>query len=255
MSNGIIMLSNVRLSFPHLIEPQKQVNAQTGKERVSYNAEFIMPSTHPGFQQFMTLVGQMAVEKWKENANNVLNLVNADRKKRCYGNGAEKINQKTFAPYDGYVDNVFITAGRDQMPQMIQADGTPVDAGNTMAYQALARAMYGGCRVNVALKPWLQDNTHGKGVRCDLVAIQFAGDDTPFGEGAVDASGLFGAAAAPTTGFAAAPAAAVPGFMTPAPQAPAVPGFMAPPAPPAAAMPPAPFAQAPTVPGVPSFLQ
>ncbi len=28
----IIFLSNVRLSFPHLAEPQKQVNEQTSKE-------------------------------------------------------------------------------------------------------------------------------------------------------------------------------------------------------------------------------
>ena len=53
--------------------------------------------------------------------------------------------------------------------------------------------MYGGCRVNAAIKPWLQENKYGRGVRCDLVAIQFANDDKPFGEAATDASGLFGA--------------------------------------------------------------
>ena len=40
--SDIIFLSNVRLSFPHLAEPQKQVNEQTGATRISYNAEFIM---------------------------------------------------------------------------------------------------------------------------------------------------------------------------------------------------------------------
>jgi hypothetical protein len=70
--------------------------------------------------------------------------------------------------------------------------------------------MYGGCRVNAAIKPWLQSNAYGNGVRCDLVALQFAGDDTPFGEGAADASGMFGAVAAPAAptgmfGTAAAP--------------------------------------------------
>jgi hypothetical protein len=83
-----------------------------------------------------------------------------------------------------------------------------------MAYQQLARKMYGGCRVNAAVKPWLQENKHGRGIRCDLVAVQFAGDDTPFGEGAVDASNLFGAVAgAAPAGFAPAgmPAAPFPG--------------------------------------------
>ena len=207
--SDIIFLSNVRLSFPHLAEPQRQVNEQTGKERISYNCEFIMAQDHAGFQQFMQKYGALAVEKWKEHANTVMQMIQGDRKTRCYGRGEEKVNKKTFQPYDGYAGHVFITAGRDSQPQMIQADGTPIDPANTMAYQALARKMYGGCRVNAAVKPWLQDNKHGRGIRADLIAVQFAGDDKPFGEGAVDASGLFGAVAqAPAGMFGAAPAAA-----------------------------------------------
>lgn len=207
--SDIIFLSNVRLSFPHLAEPQRQVNEQTGKERISYNCEFIMAQDHAGFQQFMQKYGALAVEKWKEHANTVMQMIQGDRKTRCYGRGEEKVNKKTFQPYDGYAGHVFITAGRDSQPQMIQADGTPIDPANTMAYQALARKMYGGCRVNAAVKPWLQDNKHGRGIRADLIAVQFAGDDKPFGEGAVDASNLFGAVAqAPAGMFGAAPVAA-----------------------------------------------
>jgi len=212
--SDIIYLSNVRLSFPHIAEPQKQVNEVTGATRISYNCEFIMPQDHAGFAQFMQRYGAMALDKWKEHANTVMSMINGDRKTRCYGRGEEKVNKKTFTPYDGYAGNVFITSGRDIPPQVIQADGQPVDAGNTMAYQALARAMYGGCRVNAAIKPWLQDNKHGRGVRCDLVAIQFAGDDKAFGEGAADASSMFGAVAAPAA--PAAPAAMpLPPFMMP----------------------------------------
>ena len=210
----IIYLSNVRLSFPHLAEPQRQVNEATGKERISYNCEFIMPQDHAGFTQFVQRYGSMVLEKWKEHAQTIMGMIQNDRKLRCFGRGEEKINKKTFQPYDGYAGNVFITSGRESQPQMIQADGRPVDPSNTMAYQQLARKMYGGCRVNAAVKPWLQENKHGRGVRCDLIAVQFAGDDTPFGEGAVDASNLFGvvAGAAPA-GFAPAgmPAAPFPG--------------------------------------------
>ncbi len=213
MSNDLIFLSNVTLSFPHLAEPQKQVNEATGATRISYNAEFLMPQDHPGFQQFMQRYAAIALEKWKEHAQAVMQMIQNDRKTRCFGNGNEKINKKTFQPHDGYAGNMFITAGRDSAPQMIQADGTPVDPANTMAYQALARKMYGGCRVNAAIKPWPQDNKHGRGIRCDLVAIQFAGDGTPFGEGAVDASGLFGAVATAPAGM----------FGSAAPSAPAMP--------------------------------
>jgi hypothetical protein len=94
-----------------------------------------------------------------------------------------------------------------------------------MACQATARKMYGGCYVNAAVKPWLQDNKFGKGVRCDLVAVQFFADGPAFGGGETDASGMFGAT----------PAAAAPPWE----------------AAPAAAMPPAPFAGAPAA--LPSF--
>lgn len=205
--SDIVFLSNVRLSFPHLAEPQRKVSPETGKERVSYSADFIMPADHAGFKAFMTKVNEMALAKWKEHATQVMQMINGDRKLRCFGDGNQKVNSKTFQPYDGYAGNLYVTAGRDSPPQIIQADGSPIDPTNTMQYQALTRAMYGGCRVNVAVKPWLQENKHGRGIRADLVAIQFAGDDKPFGEGAVDASAMFGAVRAAPAGFTAQPAA------------------------------------------------
>ena len=209
--SDIIFLSNVRLSFPHLAEPQKQVNEATGTTRISYNCEFIMPQEHAGFQQFMARYGALALEKWKEHAQPVMAMILADRKTRCFGKGEEKVNRKNFQTYDGYAGNMFITGGRDSAPQMIQDNGQAVDPANTMAYQALARKMYGGCRVNAAIKPWVQDNKHGRGIRCDLIAVQFAADDTAFGEGSADASALFGAVTA------------VPGFAPVAPAMPAAP--------------------------------
>lgn len=242
MAENVIFLSNVRLSFPHIAEPQQRENGKP-----SYNSEFIMPPNHPGYQQFMQVVGQMAVEKWKEHANNVLQMIYQDRKKRCFGQGSEKVNQKTFKIYDGYENNVYITAGRDTRPQIIGPDGNAIDPSNTMALMDLAKRMYGGCRVNAAVKPWLQDNQHGRGIRCDFVAIQFFQDDEPFGEGVTDVSGMFGAAPAPTTAMPSP--AGMPAFLG----APAVPQVQMP----AAPFPAAPAPQAPSfgAPQVPSFLQ
>ena len=234
MSNEIIFLSDVRISFPNIATPQTQQYNDNGvaKTRVSYNAEFLMPMDHPGFAQFFKQYQALATAKWAENANVVMQRIQAERKLRCFGQGEEKVNQKTFKPYDGYPGNIYLTAGRDTMPQIIKPDGSPVDPSNTMEAQALARKIYGGCRVNAAVKPWIQANKYGNGVRLDLVAVQFLRDDTAFGEGAADASGLFGAVAA----VAAAPA---------------MPGFMAAPAP---QMPAAPFGQAVTG-GLPPFMQ
>jgi len=229
--SDVIYLSDVRLSFPNIAEPQKRVNEKTGKERISYNAEFIMPQNHPGFAQFYKRYGEMALEKAKEHASAVMNMIQSDRKSRCFGAGDEKVKKTTFVVYDGYAGNVFITAGSDRMPQIIQADGSPVDPANTMAVQQMARKLYGGCRVNAAIKPWWQlpnpKEGYGHGVRCDLIAVQFFKDDAPFGEGVVDASGLFGAvqqAAGPSASGAAMPWLLSPSFNpNPAPPMPAAP--------------------------------
>ena len=226
MEIEVIYLSDVRLSFPHLAEPQKQRNEVTGKERISYNAEFIMPQTHPGWQKTMRVYGQMITATFAEHAPTVMQMIQNDRKLRGFGAGAEKVNKKTFKPYDGYEGGMFITAGSERQPQIIQADGQPVDPMNTMAVQQLARKLYGGCRVNAAVKPWVQKNQHGNGFRFDLVAVQFFKDDAPFGEGVVDASGLFGAVQ-PAAGPSAS-GAPLPGFMggagfAPVPPMPAAP--------------------------------
>lgn len=223
--SDVIYFSNVRLSFPHIAQPQEQVNETTGVKRISYNGELIMPQDHPSFIQFMEQYGKLALNAWKENTPAVMQMILADRKSRCFGRGEEKVNKKTFKPYDGYVGNVYVTIGRDTPPQLIQDNGQPIDPANTMAYQQIARKMYGGCFVNAAVKPWIQQNKHGNGIRCDLIALQFAKDGEAFGEGTADASGMFAAVGN------------VPAFMQPA----------------APVMPAAPFAHAPDT-TVPSFL-
>lgn len=218
--SDIIYLSNVRVSFPQLVEPKKTTN-EKGEVRTAWSADFILPPDSQQYKQVMQQYMTLASEKWKERAQTIMQMIQADRKSRCYGNGAEKVNKTTLLPYDGYEGNAYVSAISNRQPQMIQPNGQPVDASNSMAYQAIARGVYGGCYVNAAIRLWLQENTHGRGVRCDLVAIQFAKDGDAFGGGGADVTGMFGAVAAPSAVpvQAAMPAAPFPGM-------PGMPSFM-----------------------------
>lgn len=218
--SDIIYLSNVRVSFPQLVEPKKTTN-EKGEVRTAWSADFILPPDSQQYKQVMQQYMTLASEKWKERAQTIMQMIQADRKSRCYGNGAEKVNKTTLLPYDGYEGNAYVSAISNRQPQMIQPNGQPVDASNSMAYQAIARGVYGGCYVNAAIRLWLQENTHGRGVRCDLVAIQFAKDGDAFGGGGADVTGMFGAVAAPSAApvHAAMPAAPFPGM-------PGIPSFM-----------------------------
>lgn len=205
----IIMLTNTRLSFPQLVEARAYQEGQAKK----FSADLILDPAGEDWKKVMHSVMQSAQEKWGDNAQAVLQMCQADRKLRAFGNGAEKVDKKTFKPYEGYEGAVYVSANNANPPQMIESNGKSVDPTNTMAYQALARKMYGGCYVNAAIKFWIQDNKYGRGIRCELIALQFAKDGTPFGDAAPDASNLFGAVAAPAGG--ATPAGmAFPAFMS-----------------------------------------
>lgn len=189
----VVHFTNVRLSYPNLITPQVNKDPKGGPDRVSYGASLILEPGDPNFAKFMQVVTETAMTKWKEQGQLVLNHINGDKSKRCYAKGEEKVNTTTMLPNPENVGKILIASYNRAMPQMVDAQGNPVDPANTMACQAIARKMYPGCRVNVALKPWPQDNAQGKAIRCELVALQFCGDDTPFGEGHVDVKGMFGA--------------------------------------------------------------
>ena len=205
----IIMLTNARLSFPQLVEPRAFQEGQPKK----YSADLILAPDSPDWIKFQREIMAAVQTKWADKAQGVLQMVSADRKLRCFGNGTEKVDKKTFLPYEGYAGMVYVSANNGNMPQMVESSGKAVDPTNTMAYQAIARKLYGGCYVNAAVKPWIQDNAFGRGIRCELVALQFAKDGEPFGDVVPDASSLFGAVAAPA-GAAAPAGMAFPSFLS-----------------------------------------
>lgn len=208
----IIFVSNARASFPWIVSPQEQTNDK-GEKTYSYSCDLILQPNDTALAKFMQRYATMAQDKWKENAQAAMAQIHSDKRTRCYGQGDEKKSQKTFQIHPGYAGNAYITARHTRQPQIIGLDGNPIDPNNAMELRSVASKIYGGCYVNAAIKPWIQQNTKGIGIRCELVAIQFAKDGDAFGEGiTTDASNLFGAVAAPATvpGFAAAPQPAMP---------------------------------------------
>lgn len=200
-----IIFQNVRLSFPNLVEAK--VNPKFPNGPKSFNANFIMPPNHPGFAALLASVNEIAVEKWKAQAGPVMNLINVDRAKRHYGKGDEMVNGKTGVVYDGYAGMVYVTGqSKEDAPPQIMVNRKVVTGAER---EAAARKLYAGCYVNVALSPWPQDNGGNRGLRCNLIGLEFCGDGEPLGGAVPDATVLFAELAMPS-GFTeqAAPAAA-----------------------------------------------
>ena len=103
--SDIIYLSNVRVSFPQLVEPKKTTN-EKGEVRTAWSADFILPPDSQQYKQVMQQYMTLASEKWKERAQTIMQMIQADRKSRCYGNGAEKVN-KTSSMLAGMIDPIY----------------------------------------------------------------------------------------------------------------------------------------------------
>lgn len=193
-----VMLSNVRLSFPELVEPKGDKNNPNNKR---FRGSFLMPVGGDQWKAVEAAIGNVAKAEWQDKAVGVMQLVNADAKSRCYGQGDQRRNQTTFEVYDGYAGMIYITAynKEDRPPQIVGTDGKVVPVTNTMLLREVAGQMYPGCYVNVALSIYAQkanqEKGYGPGIRASIVAIQFCKDGERFGEAAANVSGMFGAVA------------------------------------------------------------
>ena len=227
-----IFLENVRVSFPHLTQPHRA----KATAKLKYQVDLLMPDSHPGWAAIMQAVNNAAVQRYGEHAQQMLNIINQDRMKRCYGAGNEKINKKTMAPYEGYAGMMYIAPKNLSRPQIIKANGSTVNPSNDMEYMAEVGKIYGGCYVNAAVD--IYTSKENDGIFGGLIALQFLKDGESFGDAAPDASGMFGAVQSAPAGTGPSPA----GSFNPQPTAtpaPADPG-----------MPAAPFGQ----PKMPDFM-
>jgi hypothetical protein len=203
----IIFISKARLSFPKLVEP----SAFEAGGALKFSCDLLVDPNGKDWQAVFAKAMEVAQLKWKEHVTQVVNMINQERKQRFYGQGSEKVNKKTYQPYDGYAGMMYISCSSDYRPQMVRANGSTAES--DMEIMNLARKLYGGCYVNTAIKIWAQDNKWGRGLRCECAAIQFDQDGEPFGDnGPVNVDGVFGQASQQSSTVAGMDA---PGFGAP----------------------------------------
>jgi hypothetical protein len=169
-SDGTIRIDNVRASYPHTGEPYSK-NGEKGKFGI---VAMLPKSTHV---EAKDLVKSVMDKLLADNDAKVA----ADKK--FLRNGDDSGNES----YEGHWT---ISASESRRPSVRDRDGsllTPEEA---------EEKIYGGCWVNVLIRPWYQDGVKvgkgfGKRVNSGLVGVQFVRDDEPFGEGRIDDEGVW----------------------------------------------------------------
>ncbi len=160
----VIMLHNVRATFPHYFEA---VQVQ-GKGKVAFSGSFLMPPEHPDIAILQAGITQCANDKWGARAAEILPvLIAGDRV--CLHDGNIKAN------HEGYAGNMFVSSRSFVRPLVIGTDKAPLTAEDGKPYS--------GCYVNAQISLWAQDNSHGKRVNAQLRGVQFLRDGEAFSGG------------------------------------------------------------------------
>ena len=152
-----IKLKNVRLSFPSLFR-----KAVFGGDETKFEGTFLLDKkTHAdAIKLIEASIKSINTEKHKGKA--------LAPDKVCLKDG-DTID------YDGYAGNMSIKASSTKRPMVIGTDRAPLTEDDGKPYA--------GCYVNAIVELWGQKNQYGERVNANLLAVQFAKDGDPFGDG------------------------------------------------------------------------
>ena len=162
---GTIQIKDVRLSYPHLFKPWAQNDDQEKK----YSARVLLPiNTHgaeiKAIQQFLLKMQQESFKARIPNDKLFLrdgNLTGKPEDAGCW----------------------YIAASDSIRPQVVGKRREPLTEEDD--------AVYGGCYVNILIRPWAQNNKYGKRINANLCAVQFVRDGERFGNARPDVNEHF----------------------------------------------------------------
>jgi len=168
---SIIILKNVRLSFPTIWTPKKFNDVDDKPPR--YSAKFLLDKDTDSDQitDLQKLISQHVKTAFNGKKPGGLKYFLTD--------GAESESE-------GYENAMSVSASSRETspPKLIDRDKSPLVEEDGK--------LYSGCYVNAAITMWVQNNSYGKRVNCNLIAIQFVKDGERLGPAPVDMDGIFG---------------------------------------------------------------
>lgn len=169
-SDGTIRIDNVRASYPHLDKPFAKADKDGKMPEPKFSIVGMLDkTTHVAAKDLLVKVID---DIQKKNDQKVA------KKNWFIQNGDEGDK----AEYEGY----WTVSSREARRPSVRHR-----SGEVMSEQEARDIIYAGCRVNILIRPWFQDNDFGKRVNAGLVAVQFARDDEQIGEGRIDDEGVF----------------------------------------------------------------
>lgn len=178
---GEVLLRNVRLSFPHLFEPQEQTDKETGKTRRTYGANFLIPKDDP--EGNLKRIKQASMEAKQKKWGDEKNWPKLRPDKLCLRDG-------DLESWDGFEGHWYLSCNSPETRQPTLVINRKDASG--LWLPASPGQLYAGCYVNAIARIWAQDDKdYGKRINASVESVQFYKKGTAFGAAPVDPNDKF----------------------------------------------------------------
>lgn len=188
-SDGTIRLINVRASYPWVIKAQKN-DSDDGEETYTYSVQALMDKTTHEAAKKMCVEAINTMQKAAQAANK-----NKSGKPFKYAAAKKFIKNGDATDDDGErlmseeCEGMWVVSAREKNRPLLRGPNKDPETGKaerlTPAEAQQRGYFYGGCYVDVIIRPWAQDNKYGKRANAGLTAIQFRKHGEPFGQGRI----------------------------------------------------------------------
>ncbi len=181
---AIIILKNVRLSFPDLHKPGKPLN---DGDTPKYGAQFIFDSDSAAAKDAKDALTAAAKECFGENWAAIVGAM--EKSKKCLRKGDDNLT-KDGAVRDGYAGKLYLVARNKAKPLLI--GGRKDASGNFPVLTEESGKPYGGCYVNVKVdvKAMKAKDRIPNQIYASLLTVQFVSDGEAFGAAPGTAEGF-----------------------------------------------------------------
>lgn len=165
--DGCIRIDNVICSYPHLDKPWKK----NDKDRAKFSVTGLAPKETHGEAKAMLVdrINALLVE-------HKMGKIGAEHKFVRNGDGEDG----PLKPETEGMWQIKASENPDRAPK-VRDQLTKV-----MTPEEILKKIYPGCVINILIRPWAQNNEHGKKVNANLIAVQFVKDGVRIGEAAID---------------------------------------------------------------------
>lgn len=173
MSDGSIRISNVRFSYPHVVQPYESTN-DAGKKTKKFKVTGMVPKDG-SHDEVIALIEARMEALLKENK---VRALPADKKFLRDGDEHEKEEMAGF---------MLVSASESKRPTLRRWDA---DEGRAVLVEfdepEAEELFYGGAWGSIWINPWFQNSKdYGKRINANLWAVMHKRDDEAFGQGRI----------------------------------------------------------------------